>query len=145
MCACKFTAIPWIYSRTRSFALAFVGQRARAFHRFAYGRLQGWLCMQFDLSHKTCARLHCSCLFHVQRVPSAFSRRLSFAYSTFGLLHARFRPGRVPGERVPSSHVIVVVPLTPGPTIEPCTQCVLLSCLPWPSYCPSRWGIDIVS
>lgn len=90
--------------------------------------------LHFDLSHKTCARLLCSCLFHVQRVPSAFSRRLSFAYSTFGLLHARFRPGRVPGERVPSSHVIEVVPLTPGPTAKPCTWRVRLSCMPLPCY-----------
>lgn len=88
--------------------------------------------LHFDLSHKTCARLLCSCLFHVQRVPSAFTRRLSIAYSTFGLLHARFRPGRVPGERVPSSHVIAVVALTPRPTSTPCT---------WSGHCPACFGL----
>ena len=92
---------------------------------------------------QTCARLHCSCLFHVQRVPSAFSRRLSFAYSTFGLLHARFRPGRVPGERVPSSHVIEVVSLTPCPTSTPCTWSVRLSCMPLPCYSLASGGLTL--
>ena len=70
----------------------------------------------------------------VQRVPSAFTRSQSVAYSIFGLLHARFRPGRVPGERVPSSHVTEVVPSTPGPTSTPCTWSGLLSCMPLPCY-----------